>query len=346
MPFQVIFSQNAAPAGIIQFFSAGPDGVAVCDLEFTLTAEVIGDLQGNVFEWEQISGSPVTFTTPTNELSVTYNQTTFDDKTFRFYLNRGTGFEEFDDVTVFGSPTDSVTNVVSSDKTSILISEAEFFRDDNLLLHFITNYPIVQNSSAHINKSYTASEAVLTWEFLDTSQEVLGYIVRERDNSTGTWNDIASLLPTDNFFDSVTIGRSYQISAIVRFNNSHIGQRLSNVIWLSGSFLDIDKIEIAETKTYTTMINADVINVSDYNVDKLVVVTHNIPFDSRDTTPPTTDNLTINISDYDVDVFFITSKDGGTDTIIKTNITTDSSNITISDYDVLVLTGTAVGGGQ
>jgi len=344
MPFQVIFSQNAVPAGIIQFFSAGKDGVAVCDLDFTLTAEIIGDIQGNTFEWQQISGSPVTFTTPLNELSVSYSQTIFDDKTFRFFINRGTGFEKFDDVVVYGSPVDIIKHTQSSHNNLINIHASEIFRDDDFTLRLITNYPIEENSDAAICKSYSAEEATLTWEFLDIEHEILGYIVRERDNSTGVWNDIASLLPTDYFFGSVTLGRSYQISAIVRFDNSYVGQHLSNIIWASGGFLNNQIIELSEAKLYTSNVNGNIINISDYDVDKLVVISHNIPLDARDATPPTSDNSTITISDYDVDVFFITEKPTEVDVFTGSNITTDSVNIIISDYDVTTLTGTVVGG--
>ena len=104
MPFQVSYSFKATPVGVINFFSAGEDQFPVCDTSVTLTAIVIGDLTGHTIVWEQLTGPAVTFTSPLNQLVVTYTVATFEDRSFRFTIDKGTGSEQFDDVGMFGTP--------------------------------------------------------------------------------------------------------------------------------------------------------------------------------------------------------------------------------------------------
>jgi hypothetical protein len=74
----------------------------------TITALVSGNLTGHTILWEQISGQTVTFTTPTDQLSVTFTQTSLaDDKEFIFWIDKGTSHAVFQYVYVSSKPIDT-----------------------------------------------------------------------------------------------------------------------------------------------------------------------------------------------------------------------------------------------
>ena len=110
MPFQVIFTSVKVPKGVIKSFTAGEDLAAVCDTGETLTATIIGDKTAHVFLWEQISGDPVTFTTPLDQLSISFTFITSVDRLFRFWIDKDDPeIAQYDDVWVYGTPTDIVS---------------------------------------------------------------------------------------------------------------------------------------------------------------------------------------------------------------------------------------------
>jgi len=110
MPFQVIFTSVKVPKGVIKSFTAEEDLAAVCDTGETLTATIIGDKTAHVFLWEQISGDPVTFTTPLDQLSISFTFITSVDRLFRFWIDKDDPeIAQYDDVWVYGTPTDIVS---------------------------------------------------------------------------------------------------------------------------------------------------------------------------------------------------------------------------------------------
>lgn len=122
MPFQISIHSNAKSRGVINSFNAGVDQYATCDLELTLTATVNGNLSGHTIMWEQMSGSTqIIWLTPTNQLSVTYAVVGggSSDRVFRFYIDKGTPLEQFDDVTSWGTPTESEPYTYSSTNTGV-----------------------------------------------------------------------------------------------------------------------------------------------------------------------------------------------------------------------------------
>lgn len=104
MPFQVIFSTYQQPQGIITFFTAGEDQIITCATNVTLEATVLGDITGHTFLWEQLTGDPVNWLTPQDQFVVQFEQINTDDKSFRFWIDKGTPFEQFDDVWTYNTP--------------------------------------------------------------------------------------------------------------------------------------------------------------------------------------------------------------------------------------------------
>lgn len=92
--------------------SAGDDQVSICSAMVYLEATIAAGGIGHPTEWEQISGTP---TVTLIEVSPTqsYYETgdlVGSDKTFRFYIDRGTQIESYMDVTVYTTPTSTLSD--------------------------------------------------------------------------------------------------------------------------------------------------------------------------------------------------------------------------------------------
>lgn len=120
MPFQISLHSNVKSRGVINSFNAGNDQYATCASEIILTATVDGNLGGHTIRWEQMSGdTQIVWLTPTNQLSATFAIVGggSSDRTFRFYIDKGTPLEQFDDVTAWGTPTETDSYVASNTPT-------------------------------------------------------------------------------------------------------------------------------------------------------------------------------------------------------------------------------------
>ena len=102
-------SSLRAYTGEITYFNAGQDGVSTCRNLDSLEGVIKGDLTNHSLEWVQLTGEPVTFLTPINELFVAFEFTSTDDKLFRLYLDRGTVWEQYADVWAYQTPTSKHT---------------------------------------------------------------------------------------------------------------------------------------------------------------------------------------------------------------------------------------------
>lgn len=117
MPFQISLSNGAHPLGVIATFDAGVDQYATCAPSVTLTATVVGNLGGHQISWEQVTGdTQIIWVTPTNQLTVTYTVIGggSSDRVFRFYVDKGTPIQQYSDITVWGTPTETQAYAVSS----------------------------------------------------------------------------------------------------------------------------------------------------------------------------------------------------------------------------------------
>lgn len=83
--------------------------VVACDEYVTLNAIVIGDATGHTFFWEQLSGPAVNWLEAQNQTSVMFQQpSNRADKTFRFYIDRGTPLQAIYDILVTAVPKETV----------------------------------------------------------------------------------------------------------------------------------------------------------------------------------------------------------------------------------------------
>lgn len=116
MPFQVSLHSSTSSRGVINSFTAGVDQFATCATEVILTAVVDGNLGGHTTWWEQISGdTQIVWLTPQNQLEATFAVIGggSSDRIFRFYIDKGTPLEQYDDVTTWGTPTSILINSCS-----------------------------------------------------------------------------------------------------------------------------------------------------------------------------------------------------------------------------------------
>jgi len=331
MPFQVTYTQRAIPSGIIQSISAGEDGIAVCDVNFALTATVIGELDGHTILWEQVSGTPVTFDTQLDQLSISYSQTTFDDKVFRFYIDKGGAGEAFDDVTVYGSPVS--VNKIAIRNSIPLFNTSTSTHGDAVSLRILSPYPeIQQDSYAEFNMH---DMPVLSWDATPSSNKLLSYTIQERDNSTGNITDLATVSPdTLMYYGPLTLGSSYIVTANLLHNNSSPYSVSSNIVW---NMSRDDGIYAVSSATKNVMLASPAI--FNYDVETLVVISKDDVIDNRNIYMKSS----ISNFEYATEQLRISTKPYSDDMAGKRIIPSDRSVI-ITDFDVADTTGGQVGG--
>lgn len=229
MPFQVSHSFKATPVGVINFFSAGNDQNNFCDTSVTLTAIVVGDLDGHTVLWEQVTGPAVTFTSPLNQLIVTYTVATFEDRSFRFYIDKDTGEEQSDDVNIFGAPTFSA--YLGGPDSNCNINFGSPIRCDRIDLKILDAFPLDGGGAVECD---TSSQPKLFWEPPCQEDLIVQYIVQER-SVAGAWTDEAFLPPTIVNYTPLNIGSTYRVITVKREINSATSQISSNTLWVDGT---------------------------------------------------------------------------------------------------------------
>lgn len=234
MPFQVSYSHKATPAGVINFFDAGADQVTVCDTTVSMTATVIGDLTGHTIVWEQISGTAVTWITPLDQLSVSYTTATFDDKVFRFYIDKGAAGEQFDDVNIFGAPTFQYYGGLPDQNCIINFgSGLRCNRPQVEVIHALPTTPI------SVVECHTSSIPQLRITYpCDESNILIQFVVQER-SIAGAWTDEAIIpAPADPdstlLYPPLNIGSTYRVVAVTLELNSSIASAASNTVYVDG----------------------------------------------------------------------------------------------------------------
>ena len=335
MAFQVIFSQRVTPSGVISQFDAGADKVAVCDLDVTLTATIVGDANGHTFFWEQLSGSPIIITSAQNELTFSYTQDTFDDKSFRFYIDRNSAQEKFDDVVVFGSPTSSA--YFGFGDVSYKFNSSVTFGKDALTLREIS--PFTLSSTNGIveceEKLHPTIQYVAESFFYDFQM----FLLQRRDNSTGLWTDIRTYTDLSAVYEVPLPERdySYRVVGVFDRKNGELGTVASNVMYV-GEFHDSSEAGAVDQSAYSFESVSP--NVYDFFVEKLSISTKEP--DAVSTTGTVYGNsITPNVYDFVVEKLSITVKDADIDSV--KSVTFQGSDPIISDFVVIVRTTQAIG---
>ena len=346
MPFQVSFSHRSTPVGIIESFTAGPDQLVICDPTVFLSAIVIGDLAGHTILWEQIDGTAVTFLTPLNQFDISYTTATFDDKAFRFYIDKGTAFEQFDDVNMFSAPTFPYYGGVP---------------DQNCNINFGTglhcNQPVVEETYAFPATPITVVECNITttpllrWTYpCDQSNTLIQFVVQER-SAPGPWTDEAIIPPGD--FPTVThsplnIGSTYRICAVTLELNSKIATAYSNTIYVDGTFgQTFDSAGAAVTHPLHTAVPkgiAEYVQIPSYTINLITLLTcsQDAPDNFYNSSSGSIDNLSMEA--YSVVVLTLKQESPDAPDNFYNQHNGIPTEIVIPTYTVLDLIGGEIGG--
>jgi len=118
MPFQISYSQRPRLVSQVTLVTAGEDQIHICTPTMYLEGIVIGDMSGHTIEWEQIGGTAVTLING-NTLTPQFDEVDSTDKVFRLYIDRYTGFEQFDDVVILKTPTSFAGCSFTTDQQTI-----------------------------------------------------------------------------------------------------------------------------------------------------------------------------------------------------------------------------------
>lgn len=103
------------PVDLWELQAIVPDEIiTLCLITLEIVPVLRGIPEGHTFEWEQIKGdqSTVVWITPKNQKDMIVDFGGIKvDRTFRFWVSRGTRYEKFYDVVIYGTPIDRITTI-------------------------------------------------------------------------------------------------------------------------------------------------------------------------------------------------------------------------------------------
>lgn len=122
MPFQVVFNTVQIGLPTVTLLSAGSDRNIACGNLINLegTVDILENLPGHAILWEQTAGVPVVLTSP-NTLATSYSFVERSDKIFRLWLDKGTDFQQFKEVSIFHTPQSDVYMGLSNSETMVTL---------------------------------------------------------------------------------------------------------------------------------------------------------------------------------------------------------------------------------
>lgn len=109
----VIFISTRSGKGTIELVTAGEEQLAICAPIVYLSATVNGDLTNVPTEWVQLTGTPTVTIENVNKTDSYYvaGANVGSDKLFRFYVYRNTQLEQYQDILVRTTPSDTISNI-------------------------------------------------------------------------------------------------------------------------------------------------------------------------------------------------------------------------------------------
>ena len=223
MSFQTSFSIITSRVPTTYGF-AGDPAYVICATGATLTATVWGTNVGtSTFLWEQIFGPAVTFTTPVNQVSVSFQKNILNpnsDVQMRFWINKGRGpsLEKYSDVWVYSTPTSSgaVNQLFGSNSNTITVN------DD------ASDFPIAFGS-LQIVPSMDLSTYALRWTYPGTPAAIVQVDIQQYVN--GVWTTVGIVTSGLSYYQPVDPTQTYRVM-ITKQRSTKIGSatKLSEVV--------------------------------------------------------------------------------------------------------------------
>jgi len=236
MSFQILISTFRRNLSSIESISTLGDITVICQTYITLTAILQGDITGHTFEWEQTSGFPVDWVGSRFSTTVTFSQTIKNDKTFRFWVDRGTAIQRFRDVNVWNTPTELITASISVN--AVQFSQPWLTSSEEV----ISFLPVPGNIVLTEDPSFWgyAPEAI-SWTVPSAPGKTLWYSTLE-ENSTGQFAEIGRIYAPNQTKVEISdpTGKSYRVwtfyktGGVVTYSLSEM-QRFSKKYYLYAS---------------------------------------------------------------------------------------------------------------
>lgn len=312
---------------------------SICDPTVTLVAavELVQPDSIHTYLWEQTSGAPVTFDTPANALTTTITVSTYDDKTFRFWVDKGTVIAVYKEVTVYGTPTDQMSiGTIGATRTPTIT-------------HRGSSLTALAPPPALVPSYHNSTDIT----FCEPDPNFWGLVVFVPSENVGDlvavelvvwavdhWTVQSVATTTPHVFESVP--RSSAVRVVYHYRDvMGAYSQFTNTVHTTPLAI-IGAEDGMGVSTFGSVHPTGVI--SGYDVD-ITTLTSKTPVPDLMTISVTGSTQgTPTISAYDVNVVTLTSKTPPTINIVVSVDGSSSTMPDIFDYDVLDLTGGQIGG--
>lgn len=385
MPFQVSISTYRVPRGIIQYATAGADQVIACGTQIMLQASVIGDTTGHTFEWSgPLSSNTIgvvvtdqTYTSirPSNTISGGWSGltlyyknnadphlagyvvgATFDDKIWRFWIDRGTPFQTYYDVVIYGTPTDVCYTGTSeplyrTPRCEYTESNSDDYASRIPKLTLLRGFSSTNSDAVDFNG--TNNNIGLYWNTPTLKNSIIQYEVQRKYPNSEVWGVQYVYGVGINHAYGLTVGCIYRVVAITRERNSTIAYFKSNEIFIDpnpDSNTNYKYYNISNSIAYTSNSSGyNRSNIPTYNVsiNKLKTLESAIDYQDDSTTISNVNGFGMpKMLNYSTTQFTLKTFEAPldfNDDIAGTTYGKDNSP-RIFGYTVTIYTGTAVGG--
>lgn len=346
MPFQVVYSvYQVVPKGLIYDFTAGDDVTSICSTQVTLQATIYGDPQGHRFLWEQLEGSDVTWETTQTELTVTISFSQFDDKKLRFWIDKGSKDERYDDVWVWGTPTEQFINSqgVTTQNNQNITMDGLCRRLPCSAVDAVTN---IYSNPIYGYAECGSTNYVLRFRTPDCwVDRVLYYRIQEKQ-SDGSYNtvDTTPVNPNDlHYYTTPDVGKYYRITPVYQLND--INQQYDYMFASCDIYTASTNDGADAVETYVGehgVITNRNISINNYNV-RVRTKIERTPSEDYTVAGGVITSNNFAVSNYNVRVRTKIEQSESEDYTVAGGVTT-VNNFTLTNYSVLARDGSQVGG--
>lgn len=217
MPFQVSLCASLSTVAPVTVTLPYNEVILPCVSSITLTAVVTaGRPQGHNFLWELISGSPVDFTTPVNQLVVSCDLPDSTDRMFYFWIDKGRAKEIKQIFWFRGTATDRANLVGSVTQPYTAQSIINGTIACSSVIGSQDTFGPLTGSAVVVNPT----SPVLMWSLPVTDIYSIPTSVQVEQDVAGVWTTVATILPTaPQYFTGAVIGAYYRIRANYQLNN-------------------------------------------------------------------------------------------------------------------------------
>lgn len=271
---------SVRPQNDIVLVTAGPDQQRICDPIVYLEATIQGNTSGHTFLWELISGEAVSLFVDTQTRAHYVVDGSSRNRIFRFWIDKGKYNEQYQDLTIFSTPTDYF-NLNSAVLTSSLNTTTDPLLQISVYSFTVPqlfDYTIPNNSSA----SYNESVVGLTWSLPDiytqSSTVIIDYYKSNfigttlEVNINGVWQVLTNVLGTSapRVYTPVYVGFPLRIGSV--FNtNGHIKTYYTSV-FVASPQLSANEIFSRNdiTSKIVSTINYNILSKTNYDLDDTI----------------------------------------------------------------------------